>query len=139
MLNNLKLGIKELPLNIKVELLGYKQNAEVIQFYKNYSVDLFINVSSSEGLPVSIMEAASFGIPIIATNAGGNHEIVNSKTGILIPIKFEPKELSDHITSFLTQSQTDILNFRLNARKKYENELDAKINYLNFYTQTLLN
>ena len=32
--------------------------------------DLFVNMSLSEGIPVSIMEAISFGIPIIATNVG---------------------------------------------------------------------
>ncbi|MFO0479700.1 MAG: glycosyltransferase [Bacteroidota bacterium] len=139
LLNKLKLRSQELPHNIEIELLGYKQNTEVIQFYKNHSVDLFINVSSSEGLPVSIMEAASFGIPIFATKAGGNGEIVNSKTGKLIPINFEPQQLSDEITSFLTQTKENILQFRINARKKYENELDANTNYKNFYTQTILN
>ena len=32
---------------------------------------VFLNVSSSEGVPVSIIEAMSFGIPCIATNVGG--------------------------------------------------------------------
>ena len=48
--------------------------------------DLFVNMSLSEGIPVSIMEAISFGIPIIATNVGGNAEIVNDETGVLIPL-----------------------------------------------------
>ena len=43
-------------------------------------IDLFINTSSSEGVPVSIMEALSVGIPIIATDVGGTKEIVTKTT-----------------------------------------------------------
>jgi glycosyltransferase involved in cell wall biosynthesis len=41
-------------------------------------------LSESEGVPVSIMEAQSFGIPVIATNVGGTSEIVNERVGILL-------------------------------------------------------
>jgi glycosyltransferase involved in cell wall biosynthesis len=54
---------------------------------ENYS--LFLNTSSSEGLPVSMMEAISNGIPIVATNVGGVSEIVNDVTGFLIPKDFD--------------------------------------------------
>ncbi|MFR4320263.1 MAG: glycosyltransferase [Blautia massiliensis (ex Durand et al. 2017)] len=44
-----------------------------------------MNVSSSEGIPVSIMEATSFGIPGIATDAGGTKEIIRDKeNGVLL-------------------------------------------------------
>lgn len=55
--------------------------------------DLFVNMSLSEGIPVSIMEAISFGIPIIATNVGGNAEIVNDETGVLIPVNIDQAAL----------------------------------------------
>lgn len=42
-----------------VEFLGSMKNTEVTEYYKTHSVSLFVNVSKSEGLPVSIMEAAS--------------------------------------------------------------------------------
>lgn len=70
--------------NVKINLLGRLSNKEVIDFYKNNYVDAFINVSSTEGLPVSIMEAISFNIPVIGTNVGGTSEIVCSETGILL-------------------------------------------------------
>ena len=44
-------------------------------------VDLFLTVSANEGIPVSIMEAQSFGIPVIATDVGGISEIVNNVNG----------------------------------------------------------
>ena len=54
------------------------------EYYSANRVDLFISLSASEGLPVSMMEAISFGIPILATGVGGVPEIVNTSTGRLV-------------------------------------------------------
>ena len=59
-----------------VNLIGRLSHREVIENYRRHHYDLFINVSESEGIPQAIMEAISFGIPVIATNVGGNKEIV---------------------------------------------------------------
>ena len=79
--------------NVEVCLKGQVSHADVLNWFENNSVDVFVNVSSSEGLPVSIMEAFSFGVPVVATKVGGIPEIVDEKCGILIPKEFEPKEL----------------------------------------------
>ncbi|OPY70023.1 MAG: putative teichuronic acid biosynthesis glycosyltransferase TuaC [Syntrophorhabdus sp. PtaU1.Bin002] len=70
---------------------GQIPHEEVFKFYKNKPVDLFINVSSSEGVPVSIMEAQSFGIPIICTDVGGTKEIISTESGVVLPKDFDPK------------------------------------------------
>jgi len=93
--------ISNLPSNIEVELMGRRDNKEVYTYYNEKRPDLFINVSSSEGVPVSIMEAMSFGIPVIATNVGGNSEIVNSENGYLLKADINPMELADTIQSFI--------------------------------------
>ena len=78
--------------------MGAIQNVEVYKYYNEHCADLFINVSSSEGLPVSIMEAISFGIPVIATDVGGTGEIVkNGISGFLINRDFETVELAKKI------------------------------------------
>ena len=64
--------------------MGNLSNSDVYSFYESNQVDFFINMSDTEGVPVSIMEAISFGIPAIARNVGGNSEIVNEKNGILV-------------------------------------------------------
>ena len=47
--------------------------------------DIFVLSSTKEGLPLSIIEAMSAGLPVIATNVGGNSELViNGETGYLI-------------------------------------------------------
>lgn len=71
--------------HITVELKGNMTNQEVIQFYAQNYFDLFMNISSTEGLPVSMMEAQSYGIPILACSINGIPEIVNEDTGVLIP------------------------------------------------------
>ncbi len=45
--------------------------------------DVFVLPSYTEGVPISILEALSYGDFIIATNVGGIPEIVNSDNGIL--------------------------------------------------------
>ncbi len=76
--------VKGFPKNIKAKLHGFVENKELIDWYSKNRADLFINLSKSEGIPVSIMEANSFGIPAIATNVGGTSELVNNDNGWLI-------------------------------------------------------
>ncbi|MDR2762081.1 MAG: glycosyltransferase [Planctomycetaceae bacterium] len=49
------------------------------------SFDLLLNISESEGQSNSILEAMTFGVPVIATNIPGNRElVVDGETGILV-------------------------------------------------------
>lgn len=117
--------------NITFEYKGMVPNTEVLKYYQSHSVDCFINVSTSEGLPVSIMEAVGYGIPIVATNVGGTSEIVNSITGCLLPKDVSAKEISDSIIKILVtksknrDAREDIYNF-------WQNNFDAKKNYQEF-------
>jgi glycosyltransferase involved in cell wall biosynthesis len=52
--------------------------------------DLFVQASNSEGLPNVLLEASSAGLPIVATDAGGTHEVIeDGRTGLLVPIDDE--------------------------------------------------
>jgi glycosyltransferase involved in cell wall biosynthesis len=63
--------------------LGQKNQAELIEILS--ATDIFVNPSYSEGLPTCVMEAASIGLPVIATDVGGTREvIVDHQTGLLI-------------------------------------------------------
>lgn len=115
--------------NIKCVFTGNMPNTEVLEFYKKNPVDLFVNVSSSEGLPVSIMEAIGFGIPVAATNVGGTSEIViDGENGYLIPKDFEDRQLSDIIESFVNGG-VDCESLRQKARRIWERNFRANINY----------
>ncbi|WP_254359262.1 glycosyltransferase, partial [Enterococcus faecalis] len=77
-----------------VTLLGHVDNTQVMATQRDLKPSVFVNLSSSEGLPVSMMEVASLGIPIIATGVGGVGEIVSSDNGHLLPAEFTDAQAS---------------------------------------------
>jgi glycosyltransferase involved in cell wall biosynthesis len=107
-----------LPENISWRLAGELKHDELYNFYRNVSIDLFINVSSSEGVPVSVMEALSFGIPVIATDAGGISEIVSEKCGKIIPVNFQPEFLAETIKTLIKSD--NYMELRKGARQVWE-------------------
>lgn len=128
---------KELGIGDKVTLKGHMANDEIINFYAANYFDVFINVSETEGLPVSLMEAASFGIPLIATDVGGNSEIVTAQTCILINKDFIVQELADILTSF-NQDKKFSAEFRKGIREFWEKNFNSDVNSVNFVQQILL-
>jgi glycosyltransferase involved in cell wall biosynthesis len=80
---------------------GFMPNANIQSFYAQNNVDIFISASESEGLPVSMMEAQAYGIPILAPELNGIPEIVNEYTGRLFSPNLTALELSKKIESFL--------------------------------------
>lgn len=118
-----------LPPHVEAVFLGLLPNKEVITFYRQQHVDLFINTSQSEGVPVSIMEALSFGIPVMATNVGGTSEIVDSEAGMLLDVDFAPAEAAAAIQTF---ARIDLAGLRKNARNRWEEQCNAEKNYTEF-------
>jgi colanic acid/amylovoran biosynthesis glycosyltransferase len=115
---------EELPGNIKAELKGVVSHDDLMNFFRSNTIDLFLNVSSSEGVPVSVMEAMSFGIPVIATNVGGTSEIVSDETGLLIDQGFSPEELSVSLLELTRRD--DLQEIRAAARQKWEEKSMAE-------------
>ncbi|MGC4377262.1 glycosyltransferase [Fictibacillus sp. Mic-4] len=124
---------KELPPNVSVEFKGQLDNRQVYEFYKSHPVDVFINVSSSEGIPVTIMEAFSVGIPVIATNVGGVKEVVNEHTGILLDPNVSPERLNECIETFIGLPEEEKKKYRLNAYKMWRERYNAEQNYNTFF------
>lgn len=65
----------------KIKLKGHVE--EISNVWKNHHC--MILASSSEGSPLSIIEAMYCSRAIIATNVGGNHELVDHTCGFIIP------------------------------------------------------
>lgn len=132
---NTKLCNKE---NITFELPGFIINSLIKEVYKKGDVNLFINTSSSEGLPLSIMEAMSYGIPVIGTNVGGVSEIIqNKKNGILLKSNTSPKEIATAIEFFYNMPEDDYSTFCLNAYEIWFSKYNADINYPQFIEDVL--
>lgn len=118
---------------MRVEFTGEISNSQVYDYYKTHSVDLFVNTSSSEGVPVSVMEAISFGIPVIATNVGGVGEIIREGTdGWLMDADFKDEELAGRILEVIGYDCGRIRELRKNVRAFWEQHFDAERNYSEF-------
>ncbi len=127
-LDALKSEIKSLPNNITVELRGHVKNEELIRFYQQQKVNLFIHLSETEGgVPLVLQEAASFGIPLLATDTGGIPEIVTKETGILIPINFNNEDVVKHIIAFASPS-FNALAFRIGVKAYWNEYFNAQFN-----------
>jgi glycosyltransferase involved in cell wall biosynthesis len=69
-------------LNGRVRLLGLRRDRE--RLYA--AMDAFVLPSRWEGLSLALAEAAGLGLPIVATNVGGNAEVVGGEPGVwLVP------------------------------------------------------
>ncbi|EST90320.1 hypothetical protein T233_00623 [Vagococcus lutrae LBD1] len=113
--------------------LGFLPNAEVKAFYERNSVDLFLNVSESEGVPVSIMEAMSYGIPIIATDVGGTREIVKNKVnGYLIKKDFSNEELLRIIMKYCATNSSEKIEIRNKSFEIWNNYSNCTNLYKDF-------
>jgi glycosyltransferase involved in cell wall biosynthesis len=82
------------PGNLVCTFRGEVASEEVYRTYRERPVDVFASVSAAEGLPVSIMEAQSCGIPVLATAVGGVPEIVNEEDGKLLPASADAAEVA---------------------------------------------
>lgn len=64
------------------------------------SLDVTVVPSDSESLSNVILESMAAGVPVVATNVGGNPELVNPDRGILIPVR-DPDALADATAALL--------------------------------------
>ncbi|HEY2623061.1 MAG TPA: glycosyltransferase [Dyella sp.] len=68
-------------------------------------LDLFVLSSRSEGYSMALLEACAVALPIVATDVGGNGEIVyDGRTGRLVPAG-NPRALADAMLALLQEPQ----------------------------------
>lgn len=115
--------------SVEFEFRGIVANNKILDFYAENYVDLFINLSASEGIPVSIMEALSAGIPALATNVGGTAEAVNSKNGFLVPADFDCNNVAQIIDNYLNLPSSEQNSYRQNAHNYWKENFEAGKNY----------
>jgi colanic acid/amylovoran biosynthesis glycosyltransferase len=120
--------------NINYKFLGHLNNSEVLAFLQSENIDAFINTSESEGVPVTIMEAMSFGIPAIAPSVGGIPEIVSNKNGVLLAEMPTNEEIAKAILSFDHYRNEHI---RREAQKTVMAKYNAITNYSYFINEIL--
>lgn len=120
--------IRNSNLNRHVELVGILPNHEILEIYSKQAVDVFVMPSitaltgQTEGIPHSLKEAMLYNIPVIATDSGSIREIVDGKTGLLIPEK-NSNAIADAIEFFI-KNQTERLKYGRRGCERVLNEFN---------------
>lgn len=126
---------RTLPDNIRWDLRGQVDNAALLAEYACTPCHIFLNASASEGVPVSIMEAMSFGVPCIATDVGGTGELVlDGENGALLPADATAEQLAGAVRAIADMADGDYQALRARARAFWRERYDAADNYTAFAT-----
>jgi glycosyltransferase involved in cell wall biosynthesis len=118
----------EFPANAKASFPGYKSQHELLQTYLSNPVDIFLNVSSTEGTSVAMMEAVSCGIPVLATAVGGNVEVVREKNGLLLSANSAPDEIADALLSVCDHREAWLMK-RQGSREVWQERYNETTNF----------
>jgi len=134
--NHLKELACRLQVQSKVDFLGRIEDVgKILPIY-----DLFVNTSHSEGTSMTIVEAMSCSLPIVASAVGGNVELLDQSNGVL----FEPgnKDEFEEIVLDLIKDTSRLERMGYESRKKVERNLSierAVEQYENLYSKHFSN
>lgn len=129
-------ALKRLPSNVHTQFKGFILNKALMEEYTSRDFDIFLNVSASEGVPVSIMEAMSFGIPVIATKVGGTGEIVEEGVnGFLLDASFADSDLRKLLLRIHKMTDDEYMAFRKNAVRVWSERCSAESLYCDFWNE----
>jgi len=113
--------IDEFDIKEKVVFTGYRNDIRDLLAI----VDVFVLPSYREGMPRSVIEAMAMGKAVVATNIRGcREEVINGKTGYLVPIK-NPKRLSEAILKILKDEKL-AFKMGINGRVRVETEFNEE-------------
>jgi glycosyltransferase involved in cell wall biosynthesis len=107
----------------KVKFLGSLSHDKVFEWMDD--IDVYIQPSSVEGLCRSVIEAKSRACPVIASNAGGNPELVNNE---YVFKKKNINQLKEKIVKLITNKNAmkDEAQRNFSDSKQYSKEALAK-------------
>ena len=128
--------VSRLKLKEKVIFAGAVRNPE-----KYYSVsDMFIMASENEGMPLSIIEAMSCGVPVVAVNRGGMPEIVSDGDTGYIAEYGDIKDIAEKCMKIASDEGAQRKMGR-NSRDMVEKKFDMKKNvaeYEKYYRRLMM-
>lgn len=124
---------KENNLENFVTYHGSKYNDDKNKFFVEANV--FVLPTNNDCFPISILEAMSFGIPVISTNEGAIPEIINNNETGLIVEKNNPKDLALKI-NYLLSSEDIRIKLGQKSHKEF-NKIYRVNNFENNFYQTI--
>lgn len=129
--------VAKLPPHVQVDLRGATPNSGIMAWYAAQPVDVHVLTSRLEGgVAVVLQEAASFGIPLIATDSGGVRDIVNAHTGVLLPTESTPEMIAEALEAVPGGPLSDPA-FRSGVRAFWQAHFQAEATYDRFCDELL--
>ncbi|MDP7024897.1 MAG: glycosyltransferase [Kiritimatiellia bacterium] len=126
--------VESCPSHIRCVFPGQVNYDELHNTYRDTPVDIFVLISESEGVPVSIMEALGAGVPVLATAVGGVPELVDDTVGQLLSAGAHAVEIADALTGI--QSMPDRRQrWALAARERWRECANAETNLKKFVSE----
>lgn len=118
-----------------ITIIERTENQE--QLAELYSAaDIFINPTYEDTLPTTNMEALACGTPVITYNTGGSPELIDDKTGFVVP-KGNIEKMSDIIKTF-SYYEKQKMTFACRVRaEKYFNKDERFKDYINLYERVI--
>ncbi len=107
--DKLKTEVDNMDLGDYIHFTGRMPHHDLMNMYQQGNVDVVVLPSINtddgehEGIPVALMEAMIYGIPVISTKTGGIPELLDNGAGILVHEK-NAKELADAIETLINDS-----------------------------------
>jgi glycosyltransferase involved in cell wall biosynthesis len=118
--NDLMNKCREYNIEDRVHFLGFRKDIKALLS----AVDIAVSSSLSETNSIAIMEAMAVGRPVVATDVGGNYELViDGETGILVPPKSH-HALANSISMLLDDSDL-VSKLGRNAKEKIRRDFTA--------------
>nr|WP_237462713.1 glycosyltransferase [Leucobacter chromiireducens] len=117
------------------EFLGNLSNEAVKETYAARPGSVFINTSSSEGVPVSVMEALAQGFPVIATDVGGNRELIATELGMfpgLLTSDPTQEEIAERILELFAAPSADYRAYADASLATWRERWSSETNYRRF-------
>lgn len=110
LLESLRKMVIDFGLTKEVDFLGQIAHSRLMEIYRRGEIDLFVLPSieldpiNHEGVPVSLMEAMSFGIPCISTKTGSIQELLTDDFNSTVPQQ-DAEAIAEKIASLITDSK----------------------------------
>ena len=127
--------------NLNFEITGLVSNEEAKERLRFSNFDLFLNVSSSEGVPVAGMDALAGGLPLLMTDVGGSRELFDTENGMfdgLLSSNPEIVEIANKIEEFYSEPFANVQSYSQSSTSNWEKNWNSTTNY-QLFSKHLIN
>jgi glycosyltransferase involved in cell wall biosynthesis len=118
----LQAEIETLGLTQNVSLLGLRTDVRALM----QAADGFVMSSAWEGLPIVLLEASASGLPIVATDVGGSHDVISEgESGFIVPPR-QPRQVADAMLRMMALAPTQRRAMGERGREQSVSDFDVE-------------